>query len=411
MERTLVGIDVGTSKVCTLVGQIDDRGVLRISGVGVVPSRGVRKGVITDIEEATKAIGESVEKAERVSGVTVSEAYVGVGGAHISSQNSRGVVAIGKGDRPVDRDDVERAMEAAQAVAMPHNRRIIHCVPREYVIDGQDGIKNPLGMMGYRLEVETHIVTGAMTSIQNLVHCVERNQIEVTELVVQPLAAAEVVLSKEERDIGVALVDMGGGTTTVAIYVEGSVWETLVFAVGGWHVTRDIAIGLQTSSATAESIKIRYARAAPSMVEDGEVIEISTFGDEGLSSVSRRKLCEIVGSRAEEVLDLVSREIKRSGFDNLLPAGVVITGGSANLTGIRELAERKLQLPVRIGMPRRLHGLTEAISSPVYATSVGLLSWAQRQEEAALGKEPSSVSGDTWRRRLVEWLRVFLPRS
>ena len=411
MERTLVGIDVGTSKVCTLVGQIDDRGVLRISGVGVVPSQGVRKGVITDIEEATRAIGKSVEKAERVSGVTVSEAYVGVGGAHISSQNSRGVVAIGKGDRPVDRDDVERAMEAAQAIAMPHNRRIIHCVPREYIIDGQDGIKNPLGMMGFRLEVEAHIVTGAMTSIENLVRCVERNEIDVVDLVVQPLASAEVVLSKEERDIGVALVDMGGGTTTMAIYVEGSVWETLVFAVGGWHITRDIAIGLQTSSATAESIKIRYARAVPSTVDDGEVIEISTFGDDGLSSVSRRKLCEIVASRAEEMLDLISREIRRSGFDNLLPAGVVITGGTANLGGIRELAENRLQLPVRIGMPRRLHGLTEAISSPVYATSVGLLSWARRQEEAELEKEGGFMGGDTWRRRLLEWLRVFLPRS
>jgi cell division protein FtsA len=411
VERIIVGIDVGTTKICTLVGQVDDHGGLRVIGVGVVPARGVRKGVITDIEEAAQAIGEAVQKAERVSGHTISEAYVAVGGSHISSQNSRGVVAIGKGDRPVDRDDIERAMESAQAVAVPHNRRIIHSIPREFIIDGQDGIKNPLGLMGFRLEVEAHIVTGAVTSIQNLIQCMERNNIEVLDLVLQPLASAEAVLTDEERSMGVALVDMGGGTTDTAIYVEGSVWDTLVFAVGGNHITTDIAMGLRTPFATAEDIKIRYAHANPGAVDPNEVIEITTFGEDNLRTISRQELCKIVALRTDEMFDLIAREIKRSGFDSLLPAGVVITGGTAGLRGIREFAAQKFQSPVRIGMPRRLQGLTEAISSPAYATSVGLLLWGMKEETAAVESGPRSMGGGVWHQRFLEWLKVFLPRG
>ncbi|MCD6519961.1 MAG: cell division protein FtsA [Anaerolineae bacterium] len=409
MERTIVGIDVGTTKICTLIGQVADDGALQIIGVGVAPSRGVRKGVITDLEQAAQAIGESVQKAERISGYPIVEAYIGLGGSHIASQNSRGVVAIGKGDRPVDHDDIERAMESAQAIAIPHNRRIIHSIPREFIIDGQDGIKNPLGLMGYRLEVEAHIITGAVTSIQNLVRCVEMNGVEVADLVLQPLASSEAVLTQEEKDMGVALVDMGGGTTDVAIYVDGSVWETLVFAIGGNHITNDIAVGLRTPFATAEDIKIRYAHALPSAVEEKEVIEVATFGEEGLQTIPRRELCRIVAARTEEMFDLISREIKRSGFDSLLSAGVVLTGGTANLRGVREVASRVLQLPVRIGMPQRLRGLVEAISSPAYATSVGLLLWGLHQEEA--GKETRPSTKSSWGERLLEWLKVFLPRS
>ncbi|HHX63522.1 MAG TPA: cell division protein FtsA, partial [Chloroflexi bacterium] len=376
-----------------------------------VPARGVRKGVITDIEEAAQAIGEAVNKAERVSGHTISEAYVSVGGGHISSQNSRGIVAIGKGDRPVDRDDIERAMESPQAVAVPHNRRIIHSIPREFIIDGQDGIKNPLGLMGFRLEVEAHIVTGAMTSIQNLLQCMERNGIEVLDLVLQPLASAEAVLTEEEKNMGVALVDMGGGTTDTAIYVEGSVWDTLVFAVGGNHITTDIAMGLRTPFATAEDIKIRYAHANPGAVEPSEVIEITTFGEDNLRTISRQELCKIVALRTDEMFDLIHREIKRSGFDSLLPAGVVITGGTAGLRGIRELVAHKFQAPVRIGMPRRLQGLTEAISSPAYATGVGLLLWGMKEEAAAVESGPRSMGNGLWHQRLLEWLKVFLPRG
>ncbi len=411
MERIIVGIDVGTTKICTLVGQVDDHNDLRVIGVGVTPARGIRKGVITDLEEATQAIGESVQKAERVAGVTISSAYVAVGGGHVSSMNSRGFVAIGKGDRPVDRDDVERAMDAAQAVTMPHNRRIIHSIPREYIIDGQDGIRNPLGLMGYRLEVEAHIVTGAVTSLQNLVQCVERNGIQVADLVLQPLASAEAVLTEEEKSMGVVLVDMGGGTTDTAIFVEGSVWDTLVFSVGGNHITTDIAVGLRTPFVTAEDIKIRYAHANPSAVDEAEVIEIATFGDEGLHSISRRELCRVVAMRTEEMFDLISREIRRSGFESLLPAGMVLTGGTADLRGIRDLAARKLQAPVRIGSPRRVKGLMEAISSPAYSTAVGLLLWGMKEQQAAEEAGPRAAMGGTWFQKLVEWLKIFLPRG
>jgi cell division protein FtsA len=411
LERTIVGIDIGTTKICTLVGQVSENGILRVVGVGVVPSRGLRRGVITDVEEASKAIGESVQKAERVSGYAISQAYVGVAGSHISSQNNRGVVAIGKGDRPIDRDDIERAMESAQAVAVPHNRRIIHSVPREFVVDGQNGIKNPLGLMGFRLEVEAHIVTGAVAAIHNLVRCVELNHIAIAELVLQPLASAEAVLTDEEKNMGVAIVDMGGGTTDVAVYVEGSIWETLVFAVGGNQITNDIAVGLRTPFAAAEDAKIRYANALPATVASSEMIEITSFGDHPLSTFSRRQLCEVVAARTEEMFELIAHEIKRSGFDGLLPAGVVITGGTANLTGMRDVAAQTLRLPVRIGLPRRLQGLSEAISSPAYATSVGLLLWGMREESAALEARPKPAIGGEWYQRLMEWLKVFLPRG
>jgi cell division protein FtsA len=412
LERTIVGIDVGTTKICTLVGQVGDNGLLRVVGVGVVPARGIRKGVITDVEEAAKAIGESVQKAERVSGYTITRAYVGVGGGHIASLNSRGVAAIGRGDRPIDRDDIARAMEAAQAVAVPHSRRIIHSIPREFNIDGQDGIRNPLGLMGYRLEVEAHIVTGAAASIQNLIHCIEMNNISIADLVLQPLASAEAVLTSEEKSVGVALLDVGGGTTDLATFVEGSIWETLVLPVGGNQITTDIAIGLRTPPPAAEDAKIRYAHANPLLVGDDEMIEISSFGEETLRTISRRELCQVVTARVEEMFELVGNEIKRSGMDGLLPAGMVITGGTANLTGIRELAARTFLLPVRIGVPQRLHGLIETISNPAYATSVGLLLWGMRAEGASAdGFTPRRGPSGGFYQRFMEWLRVFLPRA
>ncbi len=409
MERTIVALDVGTTKVCTLVGRAAEDNVLRVIGVGVVPSEGLRKGVITDVGQATKAIGESLRKAQRVSGHTITEAYVGVGGSHISSQNSRGVVAIGKGDRPIDRDDIDRAMEAAQAIAIPHNRRIIHSVPREFTIDGQGGIKNPLGLMGFRLEVEAHIVTGAVAAIQNLIRCVEANNIAISDLVLQPLASAEAALTEEERRMGVALVDIGGGTTDIALYVEGSIWETLVRAVGGNQITQDIAVGLRTPFNVAEEAKIRYAHAVSSTVGEHEMIELATFGDENMNAVSRRFLCEITASRTEEMFEMIAREVKRSGFDGLLPAGVVVTGGSASLMGLREVAARALQAPVRIGMPQRLHGLVEAISSPAYATSVGLLLWGLREDLAAEDPRVKTPGEEGWMEQVIEWLRRLLP--
>jgi cell division protein FtsA len=411
VEQTIVGIDVGTTKICTLVGHVGEKGMLQIVGVGVAPAEGIRKGVITDIEAATRSIGESVSRAERVSGYTIAEAYVSVGGSHIASQNSRGLVAIGRGDRPVDRDDIERAMEAAQAVAVPHNRRIIHSLPREFIIDGHDGIRNPLGLMGYRLEVEAHIVTGAVTSLQNLVHCVNRNNIQVTDLVLQPLASAEAVLTEEERTLGVAVLDIGGGTMDMAVFVDGTIWETVVFDLGGNHLTNDIAVGLRTPLPVAEDIKIRYAHSLPDSIDDSEVVEVATFGAESLQKISRRELCRIVSYRIEEMLEIVAREVRRSGYDSLLPAGVVLTGGTANLRGVQDVAGDMFRLPVRVGTPRRLQGLIEAISNPAYATSVGLLLWGQRGQQAVDESIAVARRSGTLFERVLTYLRVFLPRG
>jgi cell division protein FtsA len=409
VEQTIVAIDVGTSKVCTLVAQIGDSDALTITGVGVAPSRGVRKGVIADVDAVCEAIRESADKAERVSGHAISEAYVGLGGSHISSQNNRGVVAIGRGDRPIDRDDVERVIEAAQAIVLTHNRRIVHAIPREFTVDHQDSIRNPLGLMGYRLDVEAHIVTAADTSVQNLVRCIQARGIQVADLLVQPLASAEAVLTEDERSLGVALVDMGGGTTDLSVFMDGSPWETVVFPVGGNHVTHDVAVALRTPWSTAEDAKTRYAQIAPSMAT-GEIIEIATFGGNSLHTIPRQELCDIATARVDEIIDMIGRELSRSGFDKLLPAGLVFTGGAARLRGLCDFAERKLGLPTRVGAPHDLHGLVEAISSPAYAASVGLLLWGMKQERYA--KSPGRDRADmSLLERIRGLLRLLLPHT
>jgi cell division protein FtsA len=410
VERTIVAIDVGTTKVCTLVAQIGDGDALTVTGVGIAPSRGDRKGVIADVEAVCEAIGESANRAERVSGHMIAEAYVGVGGGHIASQNNHGVVAIGRGDRPIDREDVERVIEAAQAIVLTHNRKIVHAIPREFTVDHQDSIRNPLGLMGYRLDVEAHIVTAADTSLQNLVRCIQARGIQVADLLVQPLASAEAVLTEDEKSLGVALVDMGGGTTDLSVFVDGSPWETVVFPVGGNHVTHDVAVGLRTPWSTAEDAKIRYAQVAPPLTT-GEIIEIATFGGNSLHSISRQELCAIATSRIDEIVDMIGRELRRSGFDNLLPAGVVITGGAARLRGLREFTERKLDLPARIGAPHDLHGLVEAISSPAYAASVGLLLWGMRQERHAVESSAGGLSEQSLFQKIRGLLRLLLPHA
>jgi cell division protein FtsA len=409
VERVIAAIDVGSTKVCTLIGRVGETGdALHVVGMGVAPARGVHRGVVTDIDLAARCIGESVQRAQRMAGLTLSEAYVSVGGSHIASQKGHGPVSIGHADRLVDRDDITRVIEAAEAIALPHNRRILHTIPREYIIDGQRGIRNPLGMMGYRLEVETHIVTAADTALQNLRRCVEMNQIDVLDLVLQPLASAEAVLTDEERNMGVMLADIGGGTTDVAVYTRGSVWSTSVYPLGGYHITNDIGMLLHTPFAAAEDAKIRYATATPWEMDDSEVIEIAIFGEEHSHKIARRELCEIVYARVDEILETILQDIRRTGLESLLAAGVVLTGGSASLRGLRQVAEQKLGLPVRVGAPHRLHGLVEAISSPAYATSVGLLIWGQKEQA-----QESEISGPalSWQKRLGNWAKAaFIPR-
>jgi cell division protein FtsA len=404
LERTIVSIDVGTTKVCTLVGKMDDGGDLRIVGVGVVPSKGLRKGVVINVNETTEAIAASVEKAERISGHEIERAHVGVAGAHISSFNSRGVVAVSRG-QSITQDDVNRVLDAALAIAIPHNREVIHVVPRGYIVDGQDGVRDPLGMHGFRLEVEAHIITGAATSIHNLVKCVNQVGIEVDELVLAPLASGEAVLTSNEREMGVVLADIGGGTTDMAIFIEGSVWHTAVLAIGGNHLTNDVAVGLRAPFDTAENIKEKYGYARSEGVIADESVDVAVFGEDSWQAISRRFLSEIIEARSAEIFNLMLQEVKRSGYDGLLPAGVVLCGGSSQLGGMKELSRDILQLPTRIGMPRDLQGLVDELSSPAYATGVGLLLWGLREEAARV---PTGRPTGLWQ-RIVHWLRAFLP--
>jgi len=404
LERTIVSIDVGTTKVCTLVGEVDEKGALHIIGVGVAPSKGLRKGVVVNVRETAEAIAASVQKAERVSGYEIGRAHVGVAGAHISSFNSRGVVAVSRG-HSITQDDVDRVLDAALAIAIPHNREVIHVIPRGYTVDGQDGVRDPLGMHGFRLEVEAHIITGAATFMHNLVKCINQVGIEIDELVLAPLASGEAVLTDNEREMGVVLADIGGGTTDMAIFIKGSIWHAVVLAVGGNHLTNDVAVGLRAPFATAKEVKEKYGYARSEGIAADETIDVAVFGRDSWQAISRRFLSEIIEARAAEIFSLMLQEVKRSGYDGLLPAGVVLCGGTAQLAGIGELGREILQLPTRIGAPHDLQGLVDVLSSPAYATGVGLLLWGLREEAALPSRERP---GGLWQ-RIVQWLRAFLP--
>ncbi|MFC2023334.1 cell division protein FtsA [Chloroflexota bacterium] len=407
--KTIVGIDIGTTKVCTLVGEVNDDTRPRIIGVGLAPSRGLRKGVVVNVNEATESIKTSVQKAERISGYQIGSALVAVGGGHISAINSRGVVGISRGQRGITASDIERALDAARAIAIPHNREIIHTIPRGYVVDGQEGVRDPLGMQGIRLEVEAHIVTGASTSVSNLVKCVRDAGVEIDDLILQPLASGEAVLKDSEQEMGVVLADIGGGTTDVGIFMEGSIWHTVILGTGGEYLTRDVAVGLRTPRRTAEDLKIRYGHAVPASLDEDELIEITSFGDGSRQSVSRLRLAEIIEARAEEIISLTMREVKRSGYDGLLAAGLVLCGGSAELAGFKELATELLDLPVRIGAPHDLQGLTDVLESPAYATSVGLLLWGIRHAQSSDTDSGHKHTAGVFWERVRDWLRAFLP--
>ncbi len=407
MERTIVGIDVGTTKVCTLIGEVDEQNNLRIVGVGTVPAQGMRKGVIVNVAEASQAIAASVDKAERISGYDIERANVSLAGAHVSSINSRGVVAVQRGERGIGQDDIDRALDAARMIALPHDREIVHLIPRDYSVDGQEGIRDPLGMIGYRLEVEAHIITGATSSIHNLTKCVQDAGVGADELVLDPLASGLAVLSDNERELGVALADIGGGTTDIAIFIEGSIWHTAVLAVGGNHLTNDIAVCLKMPVAGAEEAKIKYGHACPDLVDPNDMVTVQTFGDNSASRVSRREMAQVIEARVEEIFALTLQEIKRSGYDGLLPAGVVLCGGTAELRGMRELGRKILGMPVRVGAPHDLQGLVDTINSPAYATSIGLLQWGQRQDTPASRRSPRArLDGG---QKLMGWLKNLLP--
>ena len=410
-ETIVVGIDIGTTKVCTLVARVEGEHSFRILGVGIEPSAGIKKGTIVDIQAASQAIARSIEKAERTSGMEITSALVSLAGSHVSSVNSRGVVGIS--GRTIDQEDVFRALEAAQAVAIPHNREIIHVIQRGFVVDGQEGIRMPVGMHAYRLEVEAHIITAASATVENLRQCVQASGVQVTQFVLNPLASAEVVLSETERQMGAVVCDIGGGTTDMAIYIDGDIWHTMVLGIGGNHITSDIAHGLRLSISQAEEIKKQYGYALQSEINDNDFFSTRIFGEEKPVDISRKDLAMIIEARVEEIFDLVLQEIKRSGYDGLLPAGVVLTGGSSQLPGIRTLASNVLGLPVRIARPENLLGLTDQLNNPAYSTSVGLLYWAMMMNEA----NPTATAGSRRGRKkggrdnsIFETIRVLFKR-
>jgi len=409
-EPIVVGIDIGTTKICTLVARVENDTNLRILGVGIEPSRGIRKGTVIDINAASQAISRSIEKAERTSGFEINSALVSLAGSHVSSVNSRGVVGIS--GRVIDQEDIYRALDSAQAVAIPYNREIIHVIQRGFIVDGQDGIRQPVGMHGYRLEVEAHIITASASTVENLRQCVATSGIDVPQFVLNPLASGEIVLTETEREMGVAVVDIGGGTTDIAIYINGDVWHTMVLAVGGNHITSDIAHGLRLPIDKAEDVKIQHGHCIMSEMTDEETFNIQTFGSDQSTKISRLELVNIIQARVEEIFMLVMQEIRRSGYDGLLPAGIVLTGGSSLLPGIRQCASQVMGLPVRIAKPENLIGLTDRLNSPAFSTSVGLLQWA------ILMSETNQVASDNppefrrlninWQ-AIKDWLRKLLP--
>jgi cell division protein FtsA len=407
-ESVIVGIDIGTTKICALVGRAEENGHLRILGVGVEPSRGIRKGAVVDLAGASQAIRHAVDKAERTSGLEIKSALVSLAGAQISALNSTGVV--GTSGHAIDEDDVARAMDSARAVAIPHNQEIIHIIQRNFTVDGQDGIRTPIGMHGYRLEVETHIITASTSTVENLRQCVADAGVEVIQFVLAPLASAEMALTDSERDMGVIACDIGSGTTDIAIYIEGDVWHTAVLPVGGGHITSDIAHGLRLPADLAETIKLKHAHADMNDVPAEEYFTVQSFGEGNPLQVSRQDLAHITGARVEEIFSLVLQEIKRSGYDGLLPAGMVLTGGTALLPGIRQVASEGLGMPVRIAQPEDLIGMTDQLLSPAFATGVGLLKWAMLMNEIALqpGGRRMFSGGMNWD-KIKDVLRRLLP--
>ena len=406
----IVAIDVGTIKVCTLVARIEDNDQMRILGVGIEPSKGLNKGIVVDLNGASKAIAKSIEKAERTSGLEIDSALVSLAGSHVEAINSKGVVGVS--GRTIDEDDINRAIDSARAVTIPHNREVIHVIHRGFSVDGQDEIRMPIGMHGYRLEVETHIITASAPSVDNLREAVQNAGAHVDQFVLNPLASAEVVLTDTEREMGVVICDIGGGTTDMAIYINGDVWHSYVLGVGGNHITSDIAHGLRLPLPQAEEIKIQHGCALQSEVNPDEYFLVRPFGGEGPIQVGRADLALIIEARTQEIFSLLVQEIKRSGYDGLLPAGMVLTGGGSALPSIRKLASQVMGIPVKIGQPENLLGMVDQLYSPAYSTSVGLLRWAMLMKELPTTyktRQPFRIGGEDLLSNIWNWLRRLLP--
>jgi len=400
-KKMIVGLDIGTSKVVALVGEVGPDGELEIVGLGSHQSRGLKKGVVVNIDSTTQCIQRAVEEAELMAGCQIHSVYVGIAGSHISSLNSHGIVAIK--DREVQQADIERVIDAARAVAIPADQRILHVLPQEFIIDSQEGIKEPLGMSGVRLEAKVHLVTGAMNAMQNVEKCVRRCGLEVEEMILEQLASSYAVLTDDEKELGVCLVDIGGGTTDIAIFTEGAIRHTGVIPIAGDQVTNDIAMALRTPTQYAEEIKIKYACALAQLTGVDESIKVPSVGERPPRDLSRQALAEVVEPRYDELFTLVQAELRRSGFENLVPAGIVLTGGTAKMEGVIELAEEIFHMPVRLGAPTKVTGLMDIVRNPIYATSVGLLLYAVEQQQL-FGRQPKET-GTGFFSRVREWFK------
>ena len=376
-RNVIASIDVGTTKICTIIADVTDGNLPRIVGVGISPSKGLHKGLVVNINEAREAIRDSVRKAEQTSNIRLESAYVGVTGRHVTSNNNHGVVAITRNDRVVRSDDLKRVLNTAQSIKVAPDRRLLHVIPRGYAVDGQAGVKNPVGMHGFRLDVETHVITAAVTSIQNLIKCIRSLGVDIEDLVLEPLASSEAVLSEDERQVGVVMADIGGGTTDVAIFREGSIWHTSILPVAGYQLTRDVAIGLGLPFEIAEEMKKKYGSVIP--VYEGQGDTAPAISKDG-HGVSYQDLCDIIRARVEEILKLIVLEMPDSNYEELVPSGLVLTGGSSNLAGMASLGRDILKMPVRVGIPSNTIGIGDMLQDPAYATSVGLLLWGNKYE-------------------------------
>ncbi len=402
-KNMIVGLDIGTSKVVAIVGEIAPDGGIEIIGIGSHPSKGLKKGVVVNIESTVHSIQRAVEEAELMAGCQIHSVYAGIAGSHIRSLNSHGIVAIR--DKEVTPGDVERVIDAARAVAIPADQKILHILPQEFVIDDQDGIREPVGMCGVRLEAKVHMVTGAVSAAQNIVKCVRRCGLEVDDIILEQLASSYSVLTDDEKDLGVCLVDIGGGTTDIAVFTEGSIRHTAVIPIAGDQVTNDIAVALRTPTQYAEEIKIKYACALTQLAARDESIEVPSVGERPPRRLARQTLAEVVEPRYEELLTLVQAELRRSGFEDLIAAGIVLTGGSSKIEGLVDLAEEIFHMPVRLGAPQSVMGLVDVVRNPIYATGVGLLLFGsqnrvQRAFDADFGRGVRGV----WE-RMKSWFQ------
>ncbi|MFQ5585012.1 MAG: cell division protein FtsA [Calditrichia bacterium] len=403
--KIIAGLDIGTTKVCAVIVKEDPDGVLNVVGVGNSPSHGLRKGVVVNIDKTVQSISTAMEEAQRIAGVDVDSVFVGIAGDHIRGMNSKGMVGVSRDDHEITKSDVDRAINAAKALAMPIDREIIHVIPQEFTVDDQDGIPDPIGMSGVRLEVEVHIVTAAVTSAQNIIRSVRRAGYEVEDIILEPLASSLAVLDDDERELGVSLVDLGGGTTDIALFFDGHIRHTAVVALGGQNLTNDIAIGLRTPPDRAEEIKLKWGVVASAIPSQNESISVPGVGGRPARTIYRRVLVDIITPRVEEILTLAFQKMKESDMMELMAAGAVITGGGALLPGIADMAEEIWNVPVKIGLPKYLGGLTDVVRSPIYSTAVGLCLYGSQFHEEGLFFHQQN--GTLWDDVMSSFKRIF----